>query len=339
MPSNNVRAFLLVSLPFLFPSATTAKAATISGDLASTTFFTASDLVSPTFFAPGAATVQTDAFTYGRLTLGDIFFSVSRGTVGLPGTAVFGQATFGAGETAHADVFRGLGGGGAGSNALVTDGDGSAGPISAGPAFGLFEGLVGSDDIDALEADDFFGQQYSASIVGPRGFWSVDGGTIAGDPAYAMLSPADIFDLSPFPGVAYPAPGLYATEAALGLVPGDDIDALEVIDVVTPAFGDPGDLVLFSLAPGSPTDITLGTTGGSGGDIFAVTPGGIPTIFRSASDLGLGPGDNINGVTSVPEPGTFGVILMVAAAFAWGLLRKRRIAATASCPVRATNAG
>ena len=332
------RAYLLrvsvcLALGVILSSERSTPAATISGDLGSTTFFTASDLVSPGFFAPGTPTVQTDAFTFGRLHIGDIYFSVDRGTIGLPGTSVFGQATFGPGETAHADVFRGLGGGGVGSNALVLDGDGSAGPIAAGPVFGLFEGPVGSDDIDALEVDDFFGQNHSASIVGPRGFWSVDGGTIAGDPAYALLSPADIFDLAPFPG-AYPTPGLYATAAALGLVPGDDIDALEVLDVVTPAFGDPGDLVLFSLAPGSPTDIALGTTGGFGGDIFAVTPGGPITIFRSAADLGLGPGDNINGITAVPEPGMFAAILTISGIFGVVVMRRRRRQAKlAKCPV------
>jgi hypothetical protein len=92
------------------------------------------------------------------------------------------------------------------------------------------------------------------------------------------------------PGDGNP-PVLYASFSAMGLVLADEIDALVVFDLTGPFTFDPGDRILFSLAPGSPS---LGTIPGAspvGGaaDVFLRRSGvaGI-NVFASADSLGLG---------------------------------------------------
>ena len=86
------------------------------------------------------------------------------------------------------------------------------------------------------------------------------------------------------------------------LAPGDDIDALVVFEDGLPGWT-AGDLINFSLTPGSTSLMTGGIfAGGSGADIFGADGmGGIgPVAF--AGSLGLLPTDDIDGLDFIPEP-------------------------------------
>ncbi len=93
--------------------------------------------------------------------------------------------------------------------------------------------------------------------------------------------------------------GLYASFAQLGLQAADDIDALMVFDREADGVFNHADLVLFSLAPGSPTlNDGLGILSPApAAHVLGVTPGGAPTVFIAAEQLGLGtPGDNVDAL-------------------------------------------
>jgi hypothetical protein len=258
------------------------------------------DLVSPKDVVVGPG-INVDAFSYGfasPFSATGFIFSVDAGSVGVDGTAVATQAGAGGGEGVSADTYFSTFGG---TNVLWTDGDGSAGSPTSGPAGGLPETV----DVDAL---DFRNASPSIFAASTRGFWSVDPATIASEPAYEFVSPADILDLLPWPD-EYPTPGVYATAADLGLEPTDDIDALEVIDVGGFGFDDPGDMVVFSLAPGSPF---LATGPFSAADIFFKIPGAPIGVFASAASLGLDFSDDLNALSSVPEPSSLALMAMAA---------------------------
>ena len=167
--------------------------------------------------------------------------------------------------------------------------------------------------------------------------------------ALCLGSPADVF-FDPTPA----GPGgdeiCFTTFIGLGLVPGDDVDALVVFDDDMSGTFTGTDQVLFSLAPGSPSLILLGVSPadvltsfvGFGPVLYAgVMPPAPPTIHV----LGLAPGlddldmlelvplvdgsvtDTINGkvVPALSQPGLmlFGLLLF-AAMF---LAVRRRVAA------------
>jgi hypothetical protein len=97
--------------------------------------------------------------------------------------------------------------------------------------------------------------------------------------------------------------GVYACFGDLGLVPEDDIDGLIVLDVVDPAVFGPGDRVVFSLAPGSPslTIIIDASTSGAAADAFIVEFGGAPEVLTWAAQMGMGAsGDNIDALELLP---------------------------------------
>lgn len=105
--------------------------------------------------------------------------------------------------------------------------------------------------------------------------------------------------------------------AAIGLTPGDDIDALVYIEDGVPG-PSPGDTILFSLTPGS---ATLALLGASPADVLAASPGGVPGVFAPAGALALLTTDNIDALDVVPEPSQtllFGTALLGLA------LRRRR---------------
>lgn len=92
--------------------------------------------------------------------------------------------------------------------------------------------------------------------------------------------------------------GLYASEGQLGLLSGDDINGLMVFDELGDgSFSSFQDTVLFTLAPGSPSLVSLGVDAGT---VLRTTPGlGAPEIFALPETLGLAPGDNLNMLAGV----------------------------------------
>jgi hypothetical protein len=145
-------------------------------------------------------------------------------------------------------------------------------------------------------------------------FFTIDpataGGWAAPIPApgggVAFPGPSDILAWNPAVG----GPVIWATAAALGLVPGDDVDALAVMRTALTAlppgmpggwnFTPGGEVIVFSLAPGSPS--LSPTSGGAGllpslcfgpgtataGDLFfKPAPFGPPANYADAESGGL----------------------------------------------------
>jgi hypothetical protein len=259
----------------------------------------------PTFPAPiipGAGPFEVDAFTYGHVgvlfsSISAFEFSVDPFSVGVPASAVFAEASF---FEAHADVFASVIG--SGTNGLVFDGDGST-----GPPLGLSElPPPTTDDVDGYDKN-------GAPILGFI-WWSVDPPTTA-VPPYLGLSPADIFVAPSVPGYSgAPPPVPYATAATLGLTPGDDIDALVILEDGA-AVGGPltaGDCVLFSLAPGSPFPASPADILAFGPCIPMPPPG--PYLVTLALALGLLGTDNIDALAIPFTPTAVGLENFIARA-------------------------
>ncbi len=261
----------------------------------------------------GGSGIEVNAFSYGRLGAPGLtaIFSVAPPPAGIPGTAVAFEA--GAGDH-PADVYSSFIG--SGFNTQLWDGDGIvAAPPTPGapsPPLGLFEPFSSAliDDLDAV--DGRFAPTPLPGL-GPTIFWSVDPFTYGGGFS------ADIFFGPAAAGYAAgPAP--YVAAAGIGLVggaAGDDIDALVYFEDGV-AGATPGDVILFSLAAGSPT---LGGGAFAGpGDILITAPGGAPGIFALAGTIGLLPGDELNALDIIPEPGVSALILVGLL----GAIRRRR---------------
>lgn len=86
-----------------------------------------------------------------------------------------------------------------------------------------------------------------------------------------------------------PATRPYASFADLGLVQDDEINGMIVFDANGDEFFQPPDQVVFTLAPGSPSLLTIGSPGkaASSADVFSVDAGGDTAIFVTAAGLGL----------------------------------------------------
>jgi hypothetical protein len=116
------------------------------------------------------------------------------------------------------------------------------------------------------------------------------------------MSPADILLNAPQIGVLW---ALYLPAGALGLVPGDNMDALDAS--VRPAAGTfpppaPGERFYFSLAPGSPTLALIPATAG---DILYYDIGSgaaLPTIWSRRDLHGLDADDNLDAL-DIWDPG------------------------------------
>lgn len=240
----------------------------------------------------GGFGLDVNAFSYGRTgPFGDnFFFSVDGAAAGAPGSATFFEITSGGPGNAQNDVFRTNIATTPGTNFQVHDGDG-VGPGGIISPLGLLEPGSTFGGVDGYDTRSGMGLALGSLIYFS---WNPVTGVAGG------ASPADILVAAAAPGFAVPVPP-YATEAALGLVPFDIIDALEVYDVGASGVYDPGDMVLFSLDPTSPT---LGLLGAGPGDILLASFGAPVLPFLSAAALGLAPGDNLNAlsVSAIPVP-------------------------------------
>lgn len=187
-------------------------------------------------------------------------------------------------------------------------------------------GLFRDGDVDAM---DLRGTVLSGGSPTGIVFTSFSTGSASG----AGLSGADVL----LGGLASP---LYAPSVSLGLLPGDDIDALVVFDNGDGIFSPGIDIVLFSLAPSSPTLTSVDPIGGllvmNEGDILiddasAVallgSLGGSAGILHTAESLGLfttrggAPSNgNLNALdlaAVVPEPATGCMLALGCMGLAW----------------------
>lgn len=225
-----------------------------------------------------------------------IFFSGDRASLGLLATPYRGEALL---NQAASDVWRTV-------NATTVSPVVAMGACAAagipGPAPALFRNqdlydfiftaapgagpLAGNqDNLDGLELDDLdfmvVDQVHDADV-----YFSLD----AGSPSLGLGSPADIY-YAPAGG----AFGPWAVPAQLGLVPGDDIDGLVVWERGAVGVATAGvDMVLFSLAPGSPSLV------GSPADIYVSDLTGAFCPFVQANALGLRVVDNVDGIDVLP---------------------------------------
>jgi hypothetical protein len=233
-------------------------------------------------------TDEMDAFSYGydwfNEPLLHVFFSVDRATLGVAPWAVFTQVV---GNGAAGDKFRIVFPGGPGASALWSD-----------APWHFLQPLPGESNIDGMSDHDAVNVYFSLDPV-------------SAPPYGAPGSPADVF----YQATAGAVPGpitIYATEAALGLLPGDDIDALLSNDRWnTPVYGatgvqgvlDAGDIVWVSLAPGSPTlngpdGIPSTPDDWSAADVIQVYPGP-PAVVIPAVNMDLLFEDNLDALATL----------------------------------------
>jgi hypothetical protein len=172
------------------------------------------------------------------------------------------------------------------------------------------------DDLDGLELSDAGDAIFGVDLVDngtgigpPDGvpdrfvFFSLDTASVSVAPG--VFDTDDVLVVPP-PGFAF---GLYADGTIdIGLLPGDDVDALALSDVATPGGLDPGlDEALFSLHPGSPS-VLVGPDGFpasgdevSAADVFYTSFTGTYALYASAAALGLLAGDNVNAIDILPQ--------------------------------------
>jgi len=270
---------------------------------------------------PPPPPADVDALSFGHVfpvghTVLGVEFSVAPGSVGTAGSAVFGESAGIGFADEPADIFAsGLGG----TNGLLWDGDGL--PAPGVPVIGPLGLIEPGSNVDAWDATPPFG----SPPIAPSIHYTVTAGVAAGHPSYGgsipppVVPPTGAWILFSPPVVGYSvAPAIYATDLAIGLGPGDDIDALALVDdgILGPTAGD---TIYFSLTPGSPT---LAGLGASAADILVTTLGGVPAIAIPAAALGLLPSDDIDALDLIliPEPGLATLMCLVPL-----LLYRRRV--------------
>lgn len=225
-------------------------------------------------------TDNVDGFSYNMnflrpVTAGNplaLRFSVSRTTVGAPSSVVNLEATS---NGAAGDIFW----------SFATPG--------AGTTLGQWKwqdaSAIGLTPLPAVESDVDGAEGLNGGLMPMTAYFSVDPATAAG----MGVSPADIL-YQPTIGLGAPPPVAFAIEPALGLVPGDDIDALAVFDLLMPGIYGAGDFIFISLAPGSPTLAALGASPASIIEISVFAP---PFVTLNFAQFGLLAGDDINAIT------------------------------------------
>lgn len=144
------------------------------------------------------------------------------------------------------------------------------------------------DNVDAVELDAM--DTNGDGVHDVNAYFSLD----AASPSLGARSPAAIFFSAAGSGAFTP----FSLPSQIGLVAGDDIDALVIWDRGLVGSPDPGmDFVLFSLAPGSPT---LTTYSVSPAMIFVSDFTGRMCPFDGPGPLGLLLADNVDGLDVLP---------------------------------------
>lgn len=217
----------------------------------------------------------------------EVFFSVDRVAVGAPGSDVFSQAAPGV-EEAHGDVFKSLPPNNS-NQQFINEG-----------TLGLIPGFFG-DDLNALELD---------TSAAPFIYFSVDSLSVNGINSADILISNGTGSFGIFADLSDPN--------LVGLDPGDDLDALALLDLGTQGVLDPGiDLALFSISTFSPTAIGFGGTFSPADILFTDFTGGF-SIWAPAAEIGLRADDELNALdTKIPVPSA---ILLVATGLV-GLVR------------------
>ena len=154
------------------------------------------------------------------------------------------------------------------------------------------------DNVDCM-----FGTRVPTDPRGPADLLPFYFSASADSPSLPLLpapipSGASIFFYGDLQGGAEPQTQLYASFAELGLVQGDDISGMIVIDAGDVGVFGAGDQVILSLAPGSPSLMMIGDPGkvASSADVFSVDGSGNVVIFVAAAGLGLDAADNISAI-------------------------------------------
>ena len=233
-----------------------------------------------------------DALSYGADLPVDaqpmLNFSVGPGAQGVAGSAVEAQrncppAQPGLSPEPEPDVFGSVLDG---TNELVLDGNGPIGACTFAFPLGFVEAATVRDDLDAL-----YGQDPAAVDADNDGvpespvYFSLD----ADSPSLTTLgfSAADILTT-----VSGGPPTIFASEAELGLVLGDDVDALCLRESGDSIYAAGVDLLYFSLSPGSPT---LSQIGAGSGDLL-MPDGPSPIVAQGRAYLGLIAGDDVDAI-------------------------------------------
>ena len=245
-----------------------------------------------------ALTSGNDAVQWNNI----VFFSVCRGSQGIPGPLspldVNGQAIL---NQQAGDIFVTTNAAGTGvvpqGINLLFNNQSFYGEIS------LISPLVNNagspqDNLDAnsFEEFDLDGDQ----VTDRPTFFSLG----AGSASLGGGSAADIL-ISPAGSGAF---NVFAAAAQMGLVTDDDLDALALLDLDQNGTVSPGDMALFSLAPGSPT---LVGSGASSADVFLTTFNGTSAVRYTAASLGLLFEDNVDALeVQIPEPATLSLLVI-----------------------------
>lgn len=259
-----------------------------------------------------------NALSYGQDPISKLlplFFSVDRIAVGAPGSDVNAEARPGV-ESAHGDVYTTFPlGSNLGTNRLLIQ------EVQLGLRSGFF-----GDDLNGLDLD---------AEPKPFTYFSIDSLSVSNGNACGKGGDAADILVSKEDGTCK----IYAEgELAIGLLRGDDIDALVLLDRLFNDTADSGiDQALFSLSPFSPSTFTF--TGNpyvpcvrgfmSPADVCFTTFDGHYTLWAGATEIGLRPDDNVDALdtidaTNVPEPPTF--LLFIGGALALATRRALRSA-------------
>ncbi|NNM01167.1 MAG: PEP-CTERM sorting domain-containing protein [Gammaproteobacteria bacterium] len=221
-----------------------------------------------------------NALSYGRDPIRNpLLFSVDRVAIGAPGTAVAAEAAPGL-EDAAGDVFQ------------------------ANPPF--FSNIKRIDESALFLTGGFFGDDLNALDVDrrrPRGgfefvYFSVD------DLSFNGVHAPDVL-ISPLPGGPF---SVFADGIVdIGLLPGDDLDALVLADGGVIGELDAGDRALFSISAFSTSSIFLGGSW-SPADVLFTDFSGSFSLFASAASIGLRVDDELDALDTIPEPTTLALL-------------------------------